>query len=141
MSDNSTGKKSLEPQYVSNEEINKHIEQWAGDGKTIVFVGAYTHCKDNIKEKDENSSSSGSGSSDSASSSAAVVAADEQGKFDLDQVKNGMYISAKPMSKEKATQKDAKEGKDGREERNRRSRKIVINLVIIIEVNNQIKST
>lgn len=112
MSDNSTGKKSLEPQYVSNEEINKKIENWAGDGKTIVVVGAYTHCKDNIKGKEENVSSSGSGESDANSSSAAVVAADEQGKFDLDQVKNGMYISAKPIKNKEKSTNNKKERKD-----------------------------
>lgn len=119
MSDNSTQNNELRRKDVSDEEVNKDIEKWAGDGKTIVVVGAYTHCKDNIKikESDVSASGSGEGTSDSTSNSAAVVAADEQGKFNLEQVKNGMYISAKPMENKKAkdAQKEEKESQEDHE--------------------------
>ncbi len=110
MSDNSTGRNELKTKHVSDEQVNKSIEQWAGDGKTIVVVGAYTHCKDNIKTKDSDVSTSGSSdtTSGASSNSAAVVAPAEQGKMSLEQVKNGVYISAKPMEKPKGkdTQKE-----------------------------------
>lgn len=114
MSDNSAQGKTT---YVPNEEIDRKIDVWAGDGKTIKFVGAYTYCKDNIKtqENDVSASGSGEGSSDSTSNSAAVVATDEQGKFNLEQVKNGMYISTKPMENKKAIDVQKEESQEDQE--------------------------
>lgn len=119
MTDNSTGKKEVKQMYVSKEEIDKNIETWAGEGKTIALHGTYTYTKTNIKEQESEGATSASGTTDSSSSSAAKVDPNEQGKFELDQVKDGIYISAKPIkSKAKDVSKEDKEaGEDDTHEK------------------------